>query len=146
MPSATHCHQSRCGWSASAWPWPSSTESWSGCRNAPLRELQTSGREVTKVGVVGDERDVVVDADLCDQSIRQLRFETGFKNAPPQFASVFPVLVVDWKKREAEHECHESFLDGGAAKSFGKNDLRKCSQPAENCRIQAFNVRPAFTS
>jgi hypothetical protein len=71
---------------------------------------------VTEIGVVGDEGRIVVDADLGDESIRQLRFETGFKNASPQLASTLPVAVVDWKKGQAQYEFDESFLNGRTAK------------------------------
>ena len=55
-------------------------------------------REVPEVGVVGDEGDVVVDADLCDQSVRELCFVTGFENAPPELTSMLPVVVVEMEE------------------------------------------------
>src|SRR3954470_7435764 len=108
MLSATHSHQSRCGSSALASPGRSALRGWSGCRNAPLRELQPRAREVAEVGVEGDEGKISVDARLRDQHIGEFGLETPSHGVSAQFTGSEPISMTEWddgQRRDDVDEC-----------------------------------------
>jgi hypothetical protein len=108
--------------------------------------LRPAAVKVAKVGVVGDEGRVVVNAYLGDEHISQLCLAANFQNASPQFAGPLPVTVIDRKKRQTQDERDKSLLDGRTTQRLGKNDRRKPNLTAQNRGSSSANIVSLFFS
>ncbi len=101
---------------------------------------------MAEISVVSDEGRIVVDADLRDQSVRNICFESGLQNASSKFAGTLPVAIVDREKGQTQDKRHKSSLHSGTTERLGKNDRRKSGLAAENRFSRTLNVHPWLTS